>query len=221
MAAGEFIPVAEATGLIVKMGEWALFEACRQAKAWQDAELPNFQMAVNVSAAQFSEPNLVETVALALEQSGLAPRDLELEITESMVLHDIDHAIEKLERLHQMGIDLAIDDFGTGYASLTYLKRMPVHRLKIDQSFIAGVPDDEGDAAITESVINLGRTLGLEVIAEGVENVRQLAFLKKCGCDVAQGYYLGRPMAAQQFENWIATRAKTFTQKLQEQLNQA
>lgn len=221
MVAGEFIPVAEATGLIVKMGEWALFEACRQAKAWQDAELPNFRMAVNISAAQFAEPDLVATVALALEQSGLAPTDLELEITESMVLHDIDLAIEKLESLHQMGIELAIDDFGTGYASLTYLKRMPVHRLKIDQSFIAGVPDDEGDAAITESVINLGRTLGLEVIAEGVENVRQLAFLKKCGCDVAQGYYLGRPMAAQQFEIWVATRAKTSTQKLQEQLNQA
>jgi len=220
MPAGEFIPVAEATGLIVKLGEWALFEACRQAKAWQDAGMPKFRMAINISAAQFAEVDLVDTVAEALAQSGLAPTDLELEITESMVLHDIDDAIEKLTSLHQMGIELAIDDFGTGYASLTYLKRMPVHRLKIDQSFVAGVPDDEGDAAITASVINLGATLGLEVVAEGVENVRQLVFLKNCGCNVAQGYYIGRPMPVERFENWLITRAKSPTEILQDQINQ-
>jgi diguanylate cyclase (GGDEF)-like protein/PAS domain S-box-containing protein len=196
VAPGDFIPLAEETGLIGPIGDWTLRAACRQNKAWQVSGLPPIVVSVNVSARQFQEKDWVERVAAALEESGLEARYLELELTESMIMQDVQQAVETMHRLEKLGVHLAIDDFGTGYSSLASLKRFPVGRLKIDRSFVQDLPDDGDDAAIARAVISLAHSLQLRVIAEGVETREQIDFLREAGCDEIQGYYLSRPIDA-------------------------
>ncbi len=198
-----FIPLAEESGLITAIGEWALNEACRQAKAWQDAGLPSIRMSVNVSARQFSEPRLTALVAAALADSGLDPKLLELEVTESMIMRDADQAVATMEELERLGVQLSIDDFGTGYSSLAALKTFPVARLKIDKAFIKGLPEDENDRAVATAVISLGQTLNLKVIAEGVETPEQADFLRRSNCDEMQGYHLSKPISPDEFATFL------------------
>ena len=195
-APATFIPIAEESGLIVPIGDWALREACRQNKAWQDAGLPPITVSVNVSARQFRENHITAAVAEALAESGLEPKYLELELTESLVMQDVERAIETMKELRGLGVRLSIDDFGTGYSSLSALKRFPVERLKIDRSFIQDLPDDEDDRAVAAAVISLGQKLNLRVIAEGVETEAQVAFLRENHCDELQGYHFSRPVVA-------------------------
>jgi EAL domain-containing protein (putative c-di-GMP-specific phosphodiesterase class I) len=199
----KFIPAAEETGLIVPIGDWVLHEACRQNKAWQDAGLAPMVVSVNVSARQFREKNLVARVAGALKESGLQARYLELEVTESLIMQDFDLAVAIMEELRRLGVQLSIDDFGTGYSSLSALKSYPVARLKIDKSFIDGLPANEDDKAVASAVISLGRTLNLRVIAEGVETDAQAAFLRSVNCDEMQGYLFSKPIPAQKIEEML------------------
>ena len=194
----QFIPLAEENGLIIQIGEWALREACRQARVWQDAGLPPLVVSVNVSARQFDDPRLVDRVAAALEWSGLSPQWLELEVTESMIMRDTAQSVAKMRQLKAMGIALAIDDFGTGYSSLAALKSFPISRLKIDQSFVRDLVGNPDDQAITCAIISLSHQLDMRVIAEGVETEQQRSFLKQHGCDEVQGYLFSRPVAPQQ-----------------------
>ena len=191
-----FMPFAEESGLILPIGEWVLQEACRQNRAWQEADLPRVRVAVNISALQFRQPGFAESVQRALTHTGLAARYLELEVTESVIMHDAERVTQSLALLKQMGLELAIDDFGTGYSSLSYLKRFPIDRLKIDQSFVRDITTDQDDAAITGAIIALTRNLGLKTIAEGVETREQLEFLRAHGCDEVQGFLLSRPVEA-------------------------
>ncbi|HZW24547.1 MAG TPA: EAL domain-containing protein [Gallionella sp.] len=195
---GRFIPLAERSGLIIPIGEWVLQEACRQAQAWREQGRP-LVMAVNLSALQFKRGTLVDTVTQVLRQSGLPAELLELELTESILLQDIDIAIRTLHSLKDMGVKLSIDDFGTGYSSLSYLKRLAVDKLKIDQSFVRDLTEDVDSAAIVRAIIQLGHTMQLKVIAEGVEKDEQLAFLRNYGCDEVQGYLYSRPVPAAEF----------------------
>ncbi|RXZ36140.1 EAL domain-containing protein [Oxalobacteraceae bacterium CAVE-383] len=197
---GRFIGLAEETGLIVPIGAWVTRTACAQNKAWQDAGLPPVRVSVNLSARQFAQKNLVQSIAAVLHETGLEPHYLEIELTESLVMTDVEHAIEMLRQLKLLGVKLSIDDFGTGYSSLAYLKRFPIDVLKIDQSFVRDIAVDFNDAAITVSIISLGHNLKLKVIAEGVETEEQLAYLRHHGCDEVQGYLFSRPLAAAEFE---------------------
>jgi diguanylate cyclase (GGDEF)-like protein len=183
-----FIPVAEETGLIVPIGEWVLREACRQNKAWQDAGLPPVVVAVNLSAVQFRQADLVPLVAEVLEESGLSPCWLELEVTESALMHNIEHVIKVLHSLKDIGVLLSIDDFGTGYSSLNYLKRFPTDKIKIDQSFVRDVHQSSDDAAIVQTVIAIAGKMGMKAIAEGVETAEHLESMRKFGCDEVQGF---------------------------------
>ncbi|CAN7704581.1 EAL domain-containing protein [Variovorax paradoxus] len=203
----QFIPLAEETGLIVPIGEWVLRTACFQNKAWQDAGLPPFIVSVNVSARQFPERTLIAQVSLALRDSGLEPRLLELELTESLVMEDLDKALQSMKALRAMGVQLSIDDFGTGYSSLSALKRFPIARLKIDQSFVRDIPGDEEDKAIAKTIIALGHELNLKVIAEGVETEQQLEFLRAHGCDEMQGYLFSRPVPPAELAALVRMRA--------------
>ena len=189
-----FIPVAEEMGLIVEIGEWVMQNACREMKHWIDAGLPPLRVAVNVSARQLRRRDFCESVAGALAESGLAPELLELEITESSVMEDPEEAIDILQRLRRMGVTLAVDDFGTGYSSLAYLKRFPIDHLKIDRSFVADIEHDLNDRAIAFGTIALAHSLGLNVIAEGVETAEQLELLRQNGCDEVQGYLFSKPL---------------------------
>lgn len=201
-----FIPLAEETGLIGPISEWVLARACAQCRAWLDQGLPPLRMAVNLSAVQLARGDLLRQVAEALEQSGLDPGALELEITESTVMENAARAREVLHQLKARGIGLAIDDFGTGYSSLGYLKRLPIDSVKIDRSFVSGLPADADDAAITQAVIAMAHSLGLRVVAEGVETEAQLAFLRHQGCDEAQGYLLGHPLPAEALADFLRRR---------------
>ena len=194
----DFIPLAEETGLIVPIGEWVLYSACAQASAWRRLGWP-LAMAVNLSARQFRQKNLCEMVELALSDSGLAAPHLELEITESMIMHRAEHAITTLRRLRDIGVLLSVDDFGTGYSSLSYLKRFPVHKLKVDQSFVRELHHNADDAAIVRAVITLAQSLNLRTVAEGVENEQQLAYLAGLHCDEYQGYHFSKPLPAAEF----------------------
>lgn len=196
----EFIPLAEETGLIMPVGEWVLQTACAQNKAWQDAGIPPIRVTVNLSACQFQQKNLVEMITRVLSETGLAPKWLELEITESTAMQDVDFTISMLRDLREMGIRIAIDDFGTGYSSLNYLKRFPIHTLKIDRSFINDITDNREDAAIVTSIIVLAQNLNLKVIAEGVETEEQLSFLEQRQCYEMQGYLFSRPVPTSDFE---------------------
>ncbi len=184
----QFIPIAEETGFIVILGDWVLRQAIRQVECWQALGV-DLMMSVNVSAVQFQQTNFVDTVAQLLAASSLRPGQLELELTESILVQNVDETLVRLDALVKLGIKLAIDDFGTGYSSLAYLKRFPIHRLKIDRSFVQDIPDDESDTAIATAVINLAHSLNLRVIAEGVENDTQRQFLLAAGCDEFQGYF--------------------------------
>jgi EAL domain-containing protein (putative c-di-GMP-specific phosphodiesterase class I)/GGDEF domain-containing protein len=196
IAPGQFIPVAEETGLIVPLSEFVLEEACREARRWREAGLLQARVAVNISGVHFRAADLTELVRETLARTGLPADALELELTESILLQKTDVAIARLRSLKAMGVHLSIDDFGTGYSSLSYLKRFPVDSLKIDQSFVRDVTTDPEDAAITTSIILMGKSLKLKIVAEGVETESQLQFLRVLECDEAQGYLFGRPMPA-------------------------
>jgi diguanylate cyclase (GGDEF)-like protein/PAS domain S-box-containing protein len=191
---GRFIPLAEETGLIVPIGRWVLETACRQNKAWQDMGLAPMVVSVNVSARQFHQDDFVQTVVTVLKNSGLEARYLEIELTESMVMHDAEKLVAMLDELKRIGVQMSVDDFGTGYSSLSYLKRFPVDRLKIDRSFVQDLMSDSDDATIVRTIIALGHNLGLHIVAEGVETREQSDFLRQNGCDEAQGYFFGRPV---------------------------
>jgi len=196
---GEFIGLAEESGLIVPLGRWVMKEACRQNKAWQDAGLTPITIGVNVSARQFSDTGLVADVRAALEESGMRATYLELELTESLLIQNADQAVELMDDFRRIGLKLAIDDFGIGYSSLVALKSFPLTRLKIDRSFIRDLDYDENDRCIARAIVSLGRELGLSVVAEGVETAKQQAFLASCRCEVVQGFHFGRPMSADKF----------------------
>ncbi len=200
----EFIPLAEETRLILPLGEWVLRETCRQARQWQVQGLPPIPLAVNLSAWQFHKHTLVYSVARILKETGLEARYLELEITESMAMKNAGFTMAMLQDLLALGVRLAVDDFGKGYSSLTYLKRFPLHCLKIDQSFISDLAAQAKDAAIVNAIIVLAHNLGLEVVAEGVETKEQLEFLRRSDCDKAQGYFFSRPVPAAEFEALLA-----------------
>jgi diguanylate cyclase (GGDEF)-like protein/PAS domain S-box-containing protein len=200
-----FIPMAESTGLIVQIGEWVLQEACRQAARWKLAGWAPFRIAVNVSAREFT-PSLPLRVRAMLEQHGLAPDWLELEITESTVMHDIDRVISIMDQISALGVTLSLDDFGTGYSSLSYLKRFPIDTLKIDRSFTEGIPGDGNDCAIASTIISIGQQLGHRVIAEGVETAEQLEFLRGAGCEEVQGFLYSKPLPAGEFGDALKGR---------------
>jgi diguanylate cyclase (GGDEF)-like protein len=193
MPPNDFIPLAEETGLIVPIGAWVLRTACVQARAWQDVCRRPIRLAVNLSARQFKDENLTQTVLAALQESGLEAGLLELELTESTLMDDARATLVMLEQLRGIGVLLSIDDFGTGYSSMNYLKRFDVHTLKIDKTFISGLPQDSEDAAITRAIIALGHGLRMVVLAEGVETEEQFSLLEQYGCDLVQGYHLGKP----------------------------
>ena len=199
---GQFIPIAEETGLIVRIGRWVMDQAVAQNKAWQDKGLPIIKLAVNLAAQQF-HPALTDEVSAILLEHDLSHEFLELEITESMVMHNPDQVVDMLKNMEKMGIKTSLDDFGTGYSSLSYLKRFPIYKLKVDQSFVRGLPGDEDDAAITRAIIGMGKSLGLRVIAEGVETREQLEFLRAEGCDEIQGYLFSKPIPADEFEKLL------------------
>jgi len=189
-----FIPLAEETGLIVPIGDWVLREACRSARRWQDAGLRPFKVGVNLSPRQFLQENLVERVASVLAETGLDPQYLDLEITESVAMHNVDHVIAKLQALKNLGVQISIDDFGTGYSSLSYLKKFPINTLKIAQPFVQDVNANADDAAIVQAIIAMAHSLNLSVIAEGVETDEQLGFLRSLHCDSVQGYLFSKPL---------------------------
>ncbi len=193
----EFLPLAEETGLIVPVGAWVLEAACRQQQAWREQGFaPNIAVSVNLSAYQFQQRDLLKLIQECLERFRLAPQRLELEITETVLMKDADGSAALLKHLAELGVQTALDDFGTGYSSLAYLKRFPIHKLKIDRSFIRDVAEAEGDAAIVRAIISLARSLKLSTVAEGVETAAQAEFLRAAGCDLAQGYHFGRPCDA-------------------------
>jgi len=198
-----FIGLAEETGLIVPIGAWVIGAACRQNKAWQDAGLPPLRVSVNLSARQFYQRELAQSIATVLEETGLAPHFFGIELTESLMMADVEQAIEILQRLRAIGVQTSIDDFGTGYSSLSYLKRFPVDVLKIDQSFVRDITLDADDAAIVLSIISLAHNLKMGVIAEGVETAEQLDFLRCNGCNEIQGYHFSRPLPAAEFEQML------------------
>jgi diguanylate cyclase (GGDEF)-like protein len=200
---GRFISVAEESGLIVPIGEWVLREACRQAMAWRNAGLPELLVAVNISAVQFKRGDVEQIVIGALEESGFDPSWLELEITESVLIHNTENILATVKRLKSLGVKLSIDDFGTGYSSLSYLKRFAVDKLKIDQTFVRDLATDTDDASIVRAIIQMARSLGLETIAEGVETAQMLALLREYGCDQVQGYYFARPMPAEELALYL------------------
>ncbi|RTL55845.1 MAG: EAL domain-containing protein [Rhodocyclaceae bacterium] len=200
-----FIPLAEESGLIIPLGTWVLQEACRQASLWHRDGL-ELTMAVNLSSIQFRQPRLVAHVAAVLEQTGLPPALLELEVTESIIMGDTDDVADTLRSLQDMGVQISIDDFGTGYSSLAYLGRLAVNKLKIDQSFVRGIPAQSDAAAITATIIALAKNLHLTVIAEGVETSAQADFLRKQDCDEMQGYLFSRPLPPREAEDFIRSR---------------
>jgi diguanylate cyclase (GGDEF)-like protein/PAS domain S-box-containing protein len=198
-----FIPIAEETGLIELLGDWVLRSACRQMRAWLDAGLPFKLVAVNLAARQFKHPDLPARMARLLEETGLAPEWLELEITEGALMNPNEGALERLHELKRLGVRLAIDDFGTGYSSLAYLKCFPIDKLKIDQSFVREIPDGRADMEIAATIMAMARNLGLVVLAEGVETRPQLNFLRGNGCDQAQGYLFSPPLTVAAMEAWL------------------
>ena len=200
----EFISVAEDSGLIVPLSKWVLAEACRQTRLWQAAGLPAIRMSVNTSAIDFRQRDFVEGIEQILEQTGMPPCLLELEITEGVLMQNVETTMTALNRLKTLGVRLAIDDFGTGYSSLSYLRRFPIDVLKIDQSFIHGLSNDTNDAALVSAIISLGKSLDLNVIAEGVETEEQLAFLKAHQCEEGQGYYFSKALPADSFARLLA-----------------
>jgi diguanylate cyclase (GGDEF)-like protein len=196
----EFIPIAEENGMILPIGEWVLRKATAMAKMWMDQGYPPIIIAINLSAVQFRSPNLSMLIAGILDEVGLPPEYLELELTESIAMHDPQRAISMMNELHQQGIRISIDDFGTGYSSLSYLKKFNVYKLKIDQSFVRDIDIDPEDKAIVSAIINMSKSLGLLTIAEGVETLGQLSYLQEQECNEIQGYYFSKPLPQEAFE---------------------
>lgn len=203
LAPGEFIPLAEESGRITDIGRWVVTAACNQLSEWRGTPYQNLQIAVNLSGRELDNPDLLDFIQLALATTGVAPQQLEIELTEEIFVSNIHHNLNQLKRLRQLGVRLAIDDFGVGYSSLSYLKNFPIDLLKIDRSFITQVTERQDDATITSAIINLAHNLGIQVVAEGVENTCQLSFLRQRGCDVAQGYLISHPIPADQLEHWL------------------
>lgn len=210
----KFIQLAEETGLIVTIGHWVLEEACRQNKAWQDAGYFNFQTSVNISTRQFLEPNFVASVKDIIKKTGMNPKNLELEITESAIMKNPEETISMLQSISLMGISISIDDFGTRYSSLNYLRHFPVNCIKIDRSFIKDIANNACDLAITDAIISLGRSLNLNVVAEGVESVEQLELLKFKRCSTIQGFLLSPPVPASELEHLIKCGNQFFASKM-------
>ena len=201
----QFIPLAEETGLIIPIGCWVIRKACEQIRDWTGQALPPVCLAVNLSPRQFSDPELVPFIERTLAETGIEPQRLELEITESMVMHNSERSLQKLKEIKQLGIRIAIDDFGTGYSSLSHLKKFPVDTLKVDRSFIRELEKEGEDRAITQAIITMGKTLGLTVVAEGVETAEQQTFLSTHSCDEIQGYYFSKPIPCPDFEKLLRT----------------
>ena len=199
----KFIPIAEETGLIIPIGQWVIDETCRQNRAWQQAGLPPICVSVNLSPIQFRQPNLIDAISNTLQQTGLAAQFLELELTESFFMQDLERINITMTALKTLGVALAIDDFGTGYSSLSYLKRFPVNHLKIDKSFVQEIATNPDDAAIVRAIITLGHELGLKVVAEGVETLANYEFMQQHQCDEIQGYYFSRPVPAPDMEKLL------------------
>lgn len=206
----EFIHIAEETGLIVPIGEWVLKTACAEARAWQQAGLPHLTVGINLSARQFRDAQLIGKIAATLAVTGLGPRHLELEITETVIMSETGHTINVLTRLADLGVRVSIDDFGTGYSSLAYLKRFPVHKLKIDRAFVRDIQNSRDDAAIAQAIITLAKTLDLGVVAEGVETSEQLAFLANLGCDQYQGFYFSSALPAKELIELLRSKFPYF-----------
>ncbi len=200
---GDFIPIAEECGLIGAIGEWVIHEACRQARAWQTSGLAWLRVSVNLSASQFRQDGLVESISRALQEFSLEPKYLEVELTESVVMSDPEESIAILEQLSKMGVLVSVDDFGTGYSSMSYLRRFPIDKLKIDRVFISEIVNRPEDASIVRAIVSLAHSLRLKVVAEGVETPEQLAFLQTVGCDEYQGYHFSQPLPAGKFESLI------------------
>jgi EAL domain-containing protein (putative c-di-GMP-specific phosphodiesterase class I) len=203
----DFIPIAEDSGLILPIGAWVLQEACAQSRAWVDAALPKTTMAVNVSSVQFRNENFLEDLFAILSKTGMDPKYLELEVTESVLMRHAEVAASILQTLRGRGIRVSIDDFGTGYSSLSYLRNFPLDALKIDQSFVREISATPDETTIVRAIISMGRSLNLRIIAEGVETAGDLAFLKAQGCDEGQGYYFSRPVPAEQFARLLTLNA--------------
>ena len=199
----KFISIAEETGLIVPIGKWVVRTACLQNVAWQRDGLPHLCMAVNLSPRQFSDNNLIQDIAAALDESGMDPTLLELEITEGMLMHDIERAMTTLSVLRGMGVKLAIDDFGTGYSSLSQLKRFPVNTIKVDRSFVRDLESNADDRGIAQAIVSMGKSLCLTVVAEGVETKSQLEFLRQQGCDEFQGFLFSKAVPADEFADLL------------------
>jgi len=213
----EFIPIAEESGLIVPIGEWVMREACRQCKQWRDDGFPPLLVAVNLSSRQFCEPNFVNMLLEVICDTGISPRQLELELTEGMIMKEDAATIQRLKEINECGVQLSVDDFGTGYSSMSYLKRFPLDKLKIDKSFIDNVTTDNEDAAIVGAITNLAHSLKLVVIAEGVEEEEQRDWLQQHDCDEIQGYFYSRPLSAPQFTEYLKkTPSKARAYVLQE-----
>jgi PAS domain S-box-containing protein/diguanylate cyclase (GGDEF)-like protein len=200
---GRFISLAEEIGLITPIGDWVLKTACAQAREWQKAGLNGFRMAVNLSARQFMQKDLVQNIAAVLQEVGLPPEYLDIELTESLIMQDVQHAVTVLNKLRQLDVKISIDDFGTGYSSLAYLKRFPIDVLKIDRSFVCEIPSNPNDAAIASAIISMAHSLGLQVIAEGVETEAQCQFLSDRACDMMQGFLFSKPLPAEQMETLL------------------
>ena len=200
--------MAEESGLILPLGEWVLKAACEQLRAWQ-REGMEMQVAVNVSARQFQQRNLADIVMGVMAESGVDPQFIEIELTESAIMSDAEASISTLERMKARGIVISIDDFGTGYSSLSYLRRLPLDILKIDQSFVRDITTDYNDAAIVRAIIGLARSLGIKVIAEGVEDEKQLSFLNDYGCNYGQGFLFGRPLLPEIFIELVRRQGRS------------
>jgi len=198
--------LAEETGLIVPLGRWVLREACRQMNTWIDAGMSPTIISVNCSSVQFTRGHIEDDVIDALKESGLDPSHLEVEITEGLLLKDLDAGLHRLELLKKIGVRVALDDFGTGFTSLSYLTQIPVDKLKIDQSFVAELEADKGSKAIVSSIITLGHNLDMKVIAEGVETDAQYRILNQAGCDEIQGYFISYPLSAEEFDVWASEK---------------
>jgi diguanylate cyclase (GGDEF)-like protein len=207
----KFIPVAEELGLIVSIGDWVLQEACHRASSWIADGFSDLKVSVNVSAQQFRDAGFKASIISALKSSRLNPQNLVLEITESMLMGDVDHYVDLLNEIRQLGVFISLDDFGTGYSSLSYLKRFPISELKIDRSFLLEVPASSDDCAIVRAIIAMAHSLGQKVVAEGVEEIEQLNFLSKYGCDIIQGFYFSKPLNKSDFFNYLCSKSEQVT----------
>ena len=215
IAPDAFIPLAEDCGLIGAIGEWVVKEACRQARAWCTAGLAPMRVSVNLSPSQFRGSGLIHSIRRALDDAGLEPQYLEVELTESAVMSDPEESIAILEQLSAMGVLVSVDDFGTGYSSMSYLRRLPIDKLKIDRVFINEIVSRPEDASIVRAIVSLAHSLRLKVVAEGVETPAQLDFLKAVGCDEYQGFHFSRALPSREFERVVrekSAQSETFTQ---------